>query len=1799
MTTEVLGDPSTIPGLARLTRLDRPERVPLSCAQERLWFLEQLVPGTAIQNVPLAVRLTGRLDEPALARTIGEIVRRHEVLRTTFEVVDDRPVQRVLPTADVPLRPVDLRAVPAGEREERLAAEAAAEAAVPFALERPPLLRTALIRLTDEDHVFLLTMHHIIADGWSVGVLFREVTELYSAFAAGDSSPLPELSVQYADFALWQHEHLASGAADADLEYWRARLGGRLPVLELPTDRPRPADPVFDGGRESAVLPAELAEGVRALSRRSGATPFMTLIGAWAALLQRMSGQDDLVVGVPIAGRDRLETEELIGFFVNTLALRFDLSRTDTGRAPTFRELLRRVRRTAMGGYAHQTLPFERLVEDLRPERTLTHAPLFQVMFVLQNAPLEPLKLPGLTVAPLEVHNGTAKFDLLLAVAERPEGLTATLEYDAALYDAASAARVLDQYLTLLSAAVADPDRPLDELPVVSEREAARLLAVGAKRADFPSADVLHGRFARRAADRPDAPAATLDGRSLSYRELDRRADAIAERLIAAGTTPGTLVGLFLERSLDTVAAVLGVLKAGAAYVPLDAAHPASRLDLILSDARPPVLLTQRRMRDRLPAHPGTVLEVEEIPPAPAAPVVPARPATAEDPAYVIYTSGSTGRPKGVRVSHRNVVRLFDSTEEMYGFTERDVWTLFHSYAFDFSVWELWGALLHGGRVVVVPADVARAPEAFHALVAAERVTVLNQTPSAFVHFAAADAAADRELALRLVVFGGEALEPGTLRGWFERHGDTSPRLVNMYGITETTVHVTARPMRREDCELARRSPIGRPLPDLELLVLDEKLRPAPVGVRGELFVGGAGLADGYLNAPELTAARFVPHPFDPAPGARLYRTGDLARITAEGGIEYLGRIDHQVKIRGFRIETGEIESHLLEHPAVSAAVVVPQPDGDGERRLVGYVVADPGPDAGPDDEEELRDGQAAEWEMIFDGMYGHGGGEHAADFDISGWNSSYTNEPIPAAEMREWVEATVDRIRALRPRRVLEIGCGTGLLLSRLAADTEEYLGTDFSAEVLSRLAPKVRWPQAALQRRAAHDLAGLPADHYDTVVINSVAQYFPSGRYLLDVLEGAVALARKPGRIFLGDVRDLATLEEFALSVELSRADDRMPLGRLRQQIARRLADEDELVLDPAFFHALRLRLPQISGIEVQLKRGTADNEMTRYRYDVVLHLGGSRPAPRPAGPRVDWRQEGLDAAALARLLARNPRGAVVTGIPNARVTGERTALRLLHDAEPGSTVADLRSALRRAGAPAGLDPETVHRLGEQAGFTVRAGRLGPEGGSDYDAVFLPDTDTGTGTGAGVGADTGWDDPVPEAAAPALPAGVPVDPLAHATEPLTARRRGRIAPRLRAFLAARVPDHMLPAAFVVLDHLPLTPNGKVDREALPAVDLVRPVLRTEYTAPATPTEERVARAWAAVLGLLRVGADDNFFELGGHSLLATKLVFRLRTEFGVDLPLRALFEHPTVAGTAAAVERCLSGAQALPGTDVDPADLLLAADVTAAGYRAHTGPLGRVLLTGATGFLGAYLLAELVRSTPATVECLVRAGSDREAGQRLRTALERYGLWTPQLAARTVALAGDLARPRLGLDEERFARLAARTDAVFHSGAAVNLTYPYEELRPANVTGTEEVLRLAARSGRAAVHHVSTIGSSPGTAPTAGSASTPRPARRPNCGRATPAPSGSPNSWCWRPPGAASPPPSTAPAGSAAPPRPAPASPTTSCGGSSRAASRPGPRRRAPTSRSTSSRSTTSPPRWSRSPGRTRPARPPSRTT
>jgi amino acid adenylation domain-containing protein len=1513
------------PGPSIVAGTARGGPAPLSFAQERLWVLDQLMPESTLYNVSSVSRIEGAVDELVLERSLNEIVRRHEALRTTFKTINGEPFQVVAPTFRLPLRCVDLEALEESEREAETIRLVRQESQRPFDLASGPLLRTTLIKISTYNYLIVITMHHIVSDSWSVGLFWKELSAIWDAFAHGSPSPLPEPSIQYADFAVWQRDWLQGAVLERQLAYWKGQLAN-LTVLELPTDHPRPAVQSGHGAVHFLTAPPSLAAAIRSLCQREGVTLFMTLLAAFQTLLSRWSGQDDVAVGTFIANRNHLEVEELIGFFVNTLVLRADLSGN-----PSFRELLGQIRKTTLDAYAHEDLPFGRLVQELHPERDLSRNPLFQVAFQLLNAPTV-AKAGSYSSDPLlEVQRETAIFDLTLSLSDGGDSLTGEIEYNSDLYEADTIRRMASHYLTLLGSIVADPDRPIRDSSILSGVERRQLFVDwNATAADYPREASIVSLFEVQAARTPDATALVCEGVHVSYCELNRRANQLGRHLRTLGIRTETRVGICTDRSIGMVVALLATLKACGAYVPLDPAYPIDRLAYMVDDAGVEVIVSQERLIGRLPRNAARVVLLEDLcTPAPeneddlGIPVMP------DNVAYVVYTSGSTGRPKGVLAVHRSAVNRFAWMWEAYPFGSHEICCARTSLSFVDSVWEIFGPLLRGIPTVIIPEDKLKDVSQLVAILGVCHVTRLVLVPSLLdAMLESFDDLGTRVPKLRYWVTSGEALS-ADLASRFRQsvpHGI----LINLYGSSEVAGDSTCFDTSTEACPHC--VPIGRPISNLKTYVVDQNLQPVPVGVPGELLVGGDGLARGYHNLPGLTAERFIPNPFDDQPGARLYRTGDRARYLPDGNIAFLGRCDRQVKIRGFRIEPGEVEAVLAQHPGLEQVVVLPRERSDGEQHLIAYVVRKPAANGSVEqglDTARSTD-QVQSWQEVWDETYRRDCTQEDPTFNINGWTSSYTNAPIPADEMREWVEQSARRLRSLEPTRVLEIGCGVGLLLFRLAPYCARYWGTDISPVALRHVERQLGargLHHIRLLQRGAEDFSGLEPDGFDAVILNSVVQYLPHINLLVSVLEGALKVVCPGGFIFVGDVRSLPFLGAFHTSVELDRAAQSLPVGQLQKRVREHMIAEEELVIDPAFFLAMQRRFPQITQVQIEPKRGHYRNEMTRFRYDVTLHVNVP-PVQLGTITRLDWRSDRVSLRALRDMLREGRiESLAVTHIPNARLAVDIRAWELLIDPDGLETADELRDA--RLDVPdVGVDPEELWALQDDGLYLVHLDW--PAHGADghYNALFRRRDLINAGEA--------------DAISSVFPIAVDEQKpwAAYSNNPLESSYAHAFAADLRRFGEAKLPEYMVPSHYVTLEAIPRTPNGKLDRTALLTLDKLGPGTQDARLLPRTRTEQILAGIWSQILGVERIATHDNFFDLGGHSLLATRVLARLREIFQLELPLRAIFDAPTVAGFAELIERtrergdaqctvitrlsrAAHAAKLLPGGVLDPAEL------------------------------------------------------------------------------------------------------------------------------------------------------------------------------------------------------------------------------------------------------------------------------------
>jgi amino acid adenylation domain-containing protein/non-ribosomal peptide synthase protein (TIGR01720 family) len=1296
-------------------------------------------------------------------------------------------------------------------------------------------------------------MHHVVADGWSMGVFARELGVVYQGLVGGGGGGgLGVLGVQYADFAVWQRERLSGEWLVGELGWWGERLAG-LEGLCVPTDRARPAVQGHRGAGFGFVVDGGVVEGLGVVARGSGATLFMVGLAGWVAVLGRWCGQGEVVVGAPIAGRDRAELEGLIGFFVNTLVLRVDVSGD-----PSFVELVGRVREVALGAYAHAEVPFEKLVEELAPQRDLSRNPLFQVTFQLFDSPSSPDA--AVVGGGLEIPVTSSLFDVRVDLWPSGSGWAGRVEFDTDLFDRSSIEALIDRFVWLLGEVARDPQRRIGSLALVPDGQRVLLERWNSTVAPVPAGTVVAAVQAQVVAG-PQRVAVTDAAMSLTYRELNRWANRLGRRLLAAGIGAGDLVAVCVERGCGFVAAALGVMKTGAAYVPLDPAYPPARLSHVIAHAQPRLVITSRDLAAMLTITVPVVVADDDIDGIDDVDDVDLGVAVGEhDLAYVIYTSGSTGDPKGVEIEHHSLMNLVGWHNTTYQVTSNDRGSQIASVGFDAAVWEIWPYLATGASIHTANDDTRADPDLLIHWLDQHQITIT------FIPTPLTETLLDKSWpatsALRHLLTGGDTL-----------HQHPNPAhpytLVNHYGPTETTVVATATsPTPDSHPDTDKPPTIGTPIHNTTCYIIDTAGQLAGPGQPGELHIGGPSLARGYHNDPELTNQRFITNVHHPTP-PRLYRTGDLARWNTDGTITFLGRTDHQLKIRGHRIEPTELETIITTHPHITHTIITTHPHPTTNTpQLTAYITTNHTTTG----ISPAHTQQVDAWRSLYENTY-RTADTADPDFDIRGWNASDTGEPLGAEVMREQVDQTVDRIAALQPRSILEIGCGTGLLLHRLAASCAKYCATDFSSAALDGLRAAVRaqgWNHVELLNREALDLRGIDST-FDVVVLNSVAQYFPDDAYLERTLDGLVAKVSQGGAIFVGDVRNYALLHAFHTSVELARADDSMPVAELKRRIARSTLNEQELLVDPAWFTRFAEARGRVAGVDVRPRRGHHVTELTRFRYDVTLRFDRD-DVPTFDGPWLDWTGDALSVEVLDRRLATLAHPLGVSGVPSSRLTECIAQVEAVGGADEMCAVGALVTSIHDR-LPAGIDPEALWQH-DHATVDITWHRGGS--GGEYDIIARPHDH-------------------PPIRFPSPRPGERV--LANA--PI--KEADSFLDGIRDWLHTQLPDAMIPTWIVPIDEIPVTEHGKVNLAALPhplASSAGQAIAAADR--PMTESEVLLASVWAATLGLDSVGRNDNFFELGGDSILSIKLATRA-ADAGLHFSTGDVFQHQTVAELAA----------------------------------------------------------------------------------------------------------------------------------------------------------------------------------------------------------------------------------------------------------------------------------------------------------
>ncbi|NEO45896.1 MAG: amino acid adenylation domain-containing protein [Moorea sp. SIO4A3] len=1473
---------------------------PLSYGQKDLWFLWQLSPQSHNYNVSFSVRIYSKVDLTIWQQVFQALRERHPLLRSTFPNLGEQPIQQLHQHQELDFLQIDA----SSWSEEELNKKVVEAHRHPFNLETEPVMRVRWFTCSEQDHIMLLTIHHIALDGWSCNLIAKELPQLYQAQLNGLEASLPPLQHSYQDYVSWQKELVEGQEGEQLWNYWQQRLAGELPVLNLPTDKPRPPIQTDNGGSYPFKLSEKLTEQLKELAQTEGATLYMTLLAAFQVLLYRYTGQEDILVGSPTSGRSKGEFASIVGYFVDSVVMRADLS----GNL-SFRDFLSQVRQTVQGALAHQDYPFALLVEKLQVERDSSRAPLFQAGFVLQKFQ-ESQDVPkwffsskktltnwgGLEVEPFVLEQYEIQQDLFLEMLEEDSSLVGFLKYNADLFDQQTIARMADHFQNLLEGIVNAPQQRVTALPLITEVEREQILVEwNNTKTDYPKDKCIHQLFEEQVEKNPDAVAVVFEQQKLTYSQLNSKANQLARYLQKLGVVPETLVGICVERSVEMVVGLLAILKAGGAYVPLDPNYPTSRLKYMVEDAQLSILLTQEKWQHYLPQTATQVICLDAEIPKTASSENLTVSITSEHQAYMMYTSGSTGLPKGVKIRHQGVVRLVKNTNYI-NLTEEDIFLQLATISFDATTLEIWGSLLNGGTLIVMPPHQPSLAE-IGAAIMENQVTTLWLTAGLFQLMV--EEQLENLKPVKQLLAGGDVLSVTHVQKVVEKLPGC--QLINGYGPTENTTFTCCFPVKA-DSNLEKSVPIGRPISNTQIYILDSQLQPVPIGVAGELHIGGDGLATGYHNRPELTASKFIPNPFDlskvnppltpPKEGSqksKLYKTGDLARYLADGNIEFLGRIDHQVKVRGYRIETGEIEAVINSYPKVKETVVVAREDNPGDKRLVAYIV--PETQTITTSNRELSETQVDSWQDIYNQkIYDQLSEVSDPLFNTRGWLSNYDNQQIPEQQMRIWAGDIVSQVLAQKPDSVWEIGCGTGMLLFQIALETQKYYGTDISNVSLEYIKQQIeqqpdKYGHVSLAQKRAENMADIADNSFDVVLLSSIVQCFPSMEYFLEVIENSIRVIKPGGMIFLGDIRSLPLMKEFHSSVQLYQATPSLSVEQLKEKIDREIDQETELLLSPELFVALKEKHPEISHVQIRIQRGREQNELNKYRYSVLLHIEAQ--AASVVAETVETGEELSVQDIETYLKDKKPESICFSGLVNRRVASDRDLVEFLSQSEEKLNVEQLRQKLESKEVN-GIDPERLYELSSDLGYSLELCWSGQENPELMDGVFVRSELAQEGI----------------VLTPLTQKSVVASNWHHyGTNPLSSEVRKQLVPELREYLESRLPDYMVPSGLMVLSQLPLTPNGKVDRKALPVPD-VTSSMSTEYVAPETQTQKALAEIWVEVLGIDKVGIHDNFFDLGGHSLLATQVVSRVRNIFGIELTLKRLFESPTIADIAKSLE-------------------------------------------------------------------------------------------------------------------------------------------------------------------------------------------------------------------------------------------------------------------------------------------------------
>lgn len=1703
---------------------DRRKPIPLSFSQQRIWFLNELFPDNSYYNSTYAYRINGSLELEILENCLSDVIVRHESLRTTFYVEDGEPFQKI---SDVDnSKPTfivrDLTALTTEDQRKELNKILKLEVATPIEIQNETI-RTSLITLSSNEKILVITLHHIVTDGWSNGILIRDLCAYYAYRMNGVNPNLEKLKIQYADYSSWQRREGWESHYQEHLAYWNSKLDAVPAVLEYPTDKPRPEHPSYVGRSITSQFDKNQTEQIKQLANAYQSSLFMILLAAFGVLLHRVSGQKCFVIGSPTANRNIKEIENLIGVFVNVMPLRINLHENIS-----IEDHILNVRKTCLEALDHQELPFEMLVDEINPERDTSRSPIFQHTFALQQSHENLMELPGLAIESMKGELETIRYDMEVHTFLKNDCIDFAFLYATELFEPSSIERLAEQYKHVLVTMLKDPTRMIGDFSLLSSETYRQMVFQWNETAVALDERCIHQIIEQKVREFPDSIALKGDNETFSYRQLNQLADQVAFSILENRLSKQDLVAIYQHKTPWLMISILGVLKAGLAYIPIDTDQPIDRFAGILQDSRSPLVLVDPISISSVEALMGSgidgnaglnckVVDVESL--ANSTNSLDERmcsQTTPTDLAYVIYTSGSTGNPKGVMIEHRSLVNYLNWSIDAYDVLNGEGALVHTSIGFDATITSLFAPLLVG-KVVEFIGERDGWAKIKQGLDARTQYSLLKVTPAHLGLLAPKNrvsVAPDKTNGVRFVVVGGDMLLGESLKVW--QSEQPQARFINEYGPTETTVGCCVYEVPN-NIRITGPVAIGRPISNTQLYVLDEYQQPVPVGVTGELYIGGEGVARGYLNQPTLTAEKFLDNPFGIA--GKIYKSGDLVRYKADGNIEYLGRIDNQVKIRGFRIELGEVESTLLSHDSVAECAVIIHGSGDSQR-LVAYINRNTHyseADAAIVNSEEViqidLEEQVGKWRQVFKHSYRSLSDDILVHENFAGWDSSYTGQPINQEEMMFWLNQTVDRILKTSPSRVLELGCGTGMILSKVAGHVGYYQATDFSQDAIGyvkqMLMNNQKFGHVNLINQDALNVLLIESDDdpVDTIILNSVIQYFPDEMYLKSVLDKAlhqVAKKLSGGTVFIGDVRNYHYLETFHASVQLYQADSSDSKEIIQRRVRSQLIIEPELLLSPQYFNELMNNNQLITRVEILPKIGPYNNELSLFRYDVVLHVGGQeRDTVQNKFDCVinvlDGLHHDVSLSDIDKVLKRcKAKQLLISNVLDANLEREYFCARWLSEANESATKNDFIEA-RDKHKTTGIDPHEILRLADQAGYDVSFSISDSGCGEMLNCLFSSDRRGYELVGeedakhSRYSMEYATQKSISKESHTSLPIQSRFFMLVdqdvnrarkYFNTPLDNRRIQNNIKEIKTHLAKTLPVYMIPTQYLYIDKLPLTINGKLDKEKLPE-PLDNLCLPSEkYLEARTETEINLQQLFREVIGNERIGIRDSFFDLGGNSLLSIKIMSKIENEFQIQSSPKLLFDNPTIESLAEVLDTAkLDGLTKLDEFDDRPLNLAKATHLNIEIQPPKNTPnkqiIGpeKLLLTGATGFLGAYLLVSLLNSKDCNVYCLVRCNDADEGMTKLISILKQYGIWQKTYQARIVVVPGDLAKPRLAIETETYKKLLAEIDSIYHNGAWVNFNYPYKVLKDTNVEGTRSIIEMACQIKSKPIHYISTV--------------------------------------------------------------------------------------------------------------------------